>query len=133
MSTPPIVVRPSTSLADAQRLMEQRHVRRLPVIEHHQLVGIVSWGDLRAAQPSIATTLSIYEWRTLLERAHVAECMTRDPVTIAPDMTILDAARLMLDRKTRRSRTIADALAACGQILDIATRPAIQQRADWFD
>ena len=63
MSTPPIVVPPTTTLADAQHLMEERHVRRLPVVRNEQLVGIVSWGDLRAAWPSAATTLSGYEWR----------------------------------------------------------------------
>jgi CBS domain-containing protein len=99
MSTPPILVQPTTTLVEAQRIMEQRQVRRLPVVERGLLVGIVSLGDLRAAQPSIATTLSVYEWRALLERASVAQCMTCDPVTIAPDAAVLDAARLMLERK----------------------------------
>jgi CBS domain-containing protein len=108
MSTPPVLVRSSTSLAEAQRIMEHLHVRRLPVVEHGRLIGIVSWGDLRAAQPSAATTLSVYEWRALLERATVAECMNRDPVTIAPDATLLDAARLMLERKIGGLPVVAD-------------------------
>jgi CBS domain-containing protein len=97
MSTPPITVTPATSLAAAQRLMEQRRVRRLPVVEDGRLVGIVTWGDLRAAQPSAATTLSVYEMRALLEQVSVAACMTRNPQTIASDAPILDAARKMLD------------------------------------
>jgi CBS domain-containing protein len=99
MSTPPILVRPTTTLADAQRIMEHRHVRRLPVVQDGRLVGIVTWGDLRAAGPSAATTLSVYEWRALLERATIAECMTRDPITIAPDATTLEAAQQMLEHK----------------------------------
>jgi CBS domain-containing protein len=99
MSTPPILARPTTTLADAQRMMEHRHVRRLPVVQDGRLVGIVTWGDLRAAQPSAATTLSVYEWRALLEQATVAECMTRDPITIAPEATALDAAQQMLEHK----------------------------------
>jgi CBS domain-containing protein len=99
MSTPPILVRPTTTLADAQRTMEHGKVRRLPVVEAGRLVGIITWGDLRAAQPSAATTLSIHEWRALLDRATIAECMTRDPVTIAPDVSVLDAAQRMLDHK----------------------------------
>lgn len=99
MSTPPILVEPTITLAEAERIMEQRHVRRLPVVEHERLIGIITWGDLRAAQPSAATTLSVYEWRALLERATVAGCMTRDPITIPPDATVLAAARLMLDHK----------------------------------
>jgi CBS domain-containing protein len=99
MSTPPILVRSSTSLAEAHHIMEHHHVRRLPVVEHGRLIGIVSWGDLRAAQPSIATTLSVYEWRARRARATGAECVSCDPGTIAPEATVLDAARLMLERK----------------------------------
>jgi CBS domain-containing protein len=70
------------------------------VVDRDRLVGIVTWGDLRAAQPSAATTLSVYEWRALLERATVAGCMTPDPVTITPNATVLEAVpRLMLDHK----------------------------------
>jgi len=99
MSTPPILARPTTTLADAQRIMEHRRVRRLPVVEDGQLVGIVTWGDLRAAGPSAASTLSVHEWRVLLEQVTVAECMTRNPIVIAPDASILDAAQRMLDHQ----------------------------------
>lgn len=99
MSASPIVIAPDTSLTTAQHLMEQHDVRRLPVVQDGKLVGIVTWGDLRAAGPSAATTLSIYEWRALLQQATIAEVMTRDPVTIAPDAPVQEAARLMLERK----------------------------------
>jgi CBS domain-containing protein len=99
MSTPPILAGPTTTLAEAQRIMEHRKVRRLPIVEGGRLIGIVTRGDLRAAGPSAATTLSVHEWRALLEQATVAECMTRDPVTIAPDTPVLDAAQRMLDHK----------------------------------
>ena len=99
MSSPPIVVTTATTLADAQHVMERRHVRRLPVMQYGRLMGIVTWGDLRAAWPSAATTLSVHEWRELLEQATVVECMSRDPVTVAPDATVLEAAQLMLAHK----------------------------------
>jgi acetoin utilization protein AcuB len=67
------------------------------VIEDGQLVAIVTWGDLVTAGLSAATTLSAHEWRALLDCATVAECMTRDPVTITPDAAVLDAAQRMLD------------------------------------
>ncbi|GAB4216678.1 MAG: hypothetical protein OHK0022_58100 [Roseiflexaceae bacterium] len=110
MSTPVVTVPPSCTLAEAQRLMESRHIRRLPVVERGRLLGVVTWGDLRAAQPSAATTLSVYEWRALLERATVSECMTRDPLTIAPDATVLQAAQLMLERKIGGLPVLRDGL-----------------------
>ena len=99
MSTPPIVVPSATTLAAAQRMMEERHVRRLPVVQDTRLVGVVSWGDLRSAWPSTATTLSVYEWRALLEQATVSECMTRDPITVGPEAGIQEAAQIMLTHK----------------------------------
>jgi CBS domain-containing protein len=99
MSTPPIMIVPTLSLAEAQQLMEQRHIHRLPVAEQGRLIGILSWGDLRAAQPSSAATFSAFEWRALLDQVTVASCMTRDPVAIAPDATTLEAAQKMLEHK----------------------------------
>jgi CBS domain-containing protein len=99
MSTPPIIVAPTSSLADAQHLMEQRHIRRLPVVQDGRLVGIVTWGDLCAAWPSAASTLSVYEWRALLDRVTIVECMTRNPLTVGPGDPVLDAAQCMLDNK----------------------------------
>jgi CBS domain-containing protein len=122
MSTPPIVVAPTLTLAQAQRLMEQRHVRRLPVVEDGRLVGIVTWGDLRAAQPSAATTLSVHEWRALLEQATVAECMTRDPIAIAPDTPILYAARQMLLHKISGLPVVDD-----GRVVGVITESDLFQ------
>ncbi|HEX9440054.1 MAG TPA: CBS domain-containing protein [Roseiflexaceae bacterium] len=99
MSAPPIVVSPTTTLEAARCLMEQHHVRRLPVVRDGRLVGIISYGDLRAAQPSRVTTLSVYEWRALLSQTTIEECMTHSPVTIAPDATTLEAAQKMLTNK----------------------------------
>jgi CBS domain-containing protein len=116
MSTPPIVVTLSTSLAAAQRIMEQRHVRRLPVVQDGRLVGIITWGDVRAAQPSTATTLSVYEWRALLDQVTVAECMTTSPVTIAPDAVVLEAARQMLTHKVSGLPVLED-----GRVVGVIT------------
>jgi hypothetical protein len=54
---------------------------------------------LRAAWPSTETTISVHERRNLMEQATVAECMSRNPVTIAPNATVLEAAQIMLAYK----------------------------------
>jgi len=79
--------------------MEQHGVRRLPVVQDERLVGIVTRGDLRAAQPSAASTLSVYEWRTLLSQVTVAACMSHNPVVIAPDGSAIEAGEQMLAHK----------------------------------
>jgi CBS domain-containing protein len=116
MSAPPIVVASTMTLAAAQHLMEEHHVRRLPVVQDDRLIGIVTWGDLRAAWPSAATTLSIYEWRALLNQATIAECMTRDPIAIAADTPVLYAAEQMLIHKISGLPVVAD-----GRVVGVIT------------
>lgn len=99
MTPNPVTASPQTSLPDALQLMQQHHIRRLLVTEHNRLVGIATRGDLRAAQPSEATSLSIFELHYLIGRITLDEIMTRDPLTVSPTTTIQEAARLMLKHK----------------------------------
>lgn len=46
MSPAPSVITPETPISAAVRLMAQRQVRRLPVVEQGQVVGMLSLGDL---------------------------------------------------------------------------------------
>ena len=94
-----VVVTPDTTVPDAHRLMADKGIRRLPVMDGNKLVGIVTRGDVRGAEPSEATTLSIWELNYLLAKLKLSEIMTRKPVTVSPDATIGKGAQLMLDNK----------------------------------
>lgn len=89
------------SLEEAQAMMESAGVRRLPVVdEEGDLVGILSWGDLREAT-SVESAKTPYsyapeageEWLT------VWEAMTHDPLVVTPDTDLVDAIELMLLHK----------------------------------
>src|SRR5947208_3069577 len=99
MTPNPITIALKTTLPDAHNLMKQSKIRRLPVVDRGRLVGIVTLGDVREAQPSDATTLSIYELNYLLSKLTVDKIMTHEPLTISPHATVRHAARLMLDHK----------------------------------
>lgn len=99
MTSPVTVVSTNTPVADAYDMMMKRGIRRLPVVEHGRLVGIVTLGDLREARPSPATSLSIYELNYLLTKLTVDHVMTHNPFTVTPDTPILQAAKTMLHRK----------------------------------
>jgi acetoin utilization protein AcuB len=49
-----ITITPKTSLPEAMRLVRQRGIRHLPVVEDDRLVGIVSDRDLKRAMASRA-------------------------------------------------------------------------------
>ena len=99
MTPNPITVTPSTTVPEANTLMKQGRIRRLPVVENGKLVGIVTLGDIREASPSDATSLSIYELNYLVAQLTIEKIMTKDPVTIDPNASIKKAAKLLLEHK----------------------------------
>jgi len=99
MTTPVMTVSPATSISSAHQIMKERGIRRLPVLENDQLVGIVTIGDVREASPSDATTLSIWELNYLWAQLTVEKVMSRKVVTIEANKSILDAAEKMLELK----------------------------------
>ena len=99
MTPNPITITPQTTLPEAHRLMDEHYIRRLPVIKQGKLVGIVTRGDIRQAQASNATTLSVYELNYLLDQIPAKEFMAYRPITISPDAPIAEAARIMLQYK----------------------------------
>jgi CBS domain-containing protein len=52
MTTNPVVANESLNVDDAARIMSERQIRRLPVVENNTLVGMVSLGDL-AVEPNL--------------------------------------------------------------------------------
>lgn len=100
MTADPVTISPETSFNDALRLMRERRVRRFPVLNtQRRVVGIVSEKDLLNAAPSPATTLDRYEISTLLARLKARDVMTRDVITVMPDLPLEEAARIMADNK----------------------------------
>lgn len=100
MTLDPVTITPAASVADALRLMNERKIRRLPVVDDAgKVVGIVSDRDLLQASPSPATSLAIWEIHELLAKLTVEKTMTRDVVTVTEDTPLEEAARVMVDNK----------------------------------
>jgi predicted transcriptional regulator len=105
MSTPPITIAPTTTLADALDLLEKRRIRRTPVVDDRGLVGIATKSDLQAALSRPDT-----------DALPVSKIMTKKPSTVAPDETIEGAAQLMLHKKISGLPVVED-----GRVVGIIT------------
>ncbi len=109
MTREPIVVGPDLPVPQALKLMHERHIRRLPVVDHAgHLVGIVSHSDVLRASPSPATSLSVWEIAYLLNEVKVRDVMTHKVLTVTGDTPLEDAARIMADNKVGGLPVVAE-------------------------
>lgn len=61
MSKDVITVTPEMALPEVEQLMIAHVIRRVPVVKNGRLIGIVTYGDIRSARPSRATSLNMWE------------------------------------------------------------------------
>lgn len=99
MTANPMTVTPRNAIRTAINLMREGDFRRLPVVERGRLVGIITDRDLRRAANSPYVVREKWYDNFVLDHIEVGTCMTPDPISIAPEAEILDAARLMRERK----------------------------------
>ena len=83
----------------AKKLLKEKNIRHLPVVEGKKLIGLVTNMDIRKAEASPATSLEIRELHYLLDKLTVGEIMTRNVITISPDISVEEAAILLHDNK----------------------------------
>ncbi len=88
---------PDTTLALAWRLMEDHHIRHLPVVLDSRLVGLVTDRDIRSATPTSALPLADAAITLYMGMTRVEACMTQDVVTMGPEADIKLATRKILD------------------------------------
>lgn len=94
-----VTAAPRTTLSEAVRLMTDRRVRHLPVMDAGRLVGIVSDRDVKRVMASPATSLAANELNYLLDKLTVEQFMTRAVITVTPGLPIEEAARIMLKER----------------------------------
>jgi len=95
-----ITVDPETSMMRAAKLMKEKGIRRLPVVdEKGKVVGMLSDRDVKEASPSKATTLDVHELYYLLSEIKVKNIMSPNPLTILDTDTVVKCAAIMHDKK----------------------------------
>jgi CBS domain-containing protein len=110
-----VVVRDSTPFKEIVRRMQEFRVSAVPVVDDAgRLVGIVSEGDLILKEdPNLARDPRLFERRhrrTDREKAAglvAAQLMTSPVVTVSPDASLGEAARLMHHHLVKRLPVVA--------------------------
>ena len=109
MSKYPLTIGPEESLSDAHQYMLEQKVRHLPVVKPDgKMIGLIAEEDLLKAEPSSATSLSVWEIHYLLMEVKVKAVMVKEVITTTEDTPIEEAAHIMLDNKIGSLPVIRD-------------------------
>jgi acetoin utilization protein AcuB len=120
MTKNPITVDSQTLVMDAQKIMKENNIRRLPVVDKGKLLGIVTKHDLLEASPSPATSLSVHELNYLLSKMKVKEIMKKNPVTLTSDTPFEEALKIGQEKKIGSFPVVDN-----GKLVGIATESDI--------
>ena len=114
MTKEPITVTPDMEIMSAAKILLERGVNGVPVVDAGKLVGILCRSDLIALQkkipvPSLFTLLDgliqLESGKHFEKALHkiaattVADAMTRNPVTVHLETSIEEIAAIMVDKK----------------------------------
>jgi acetoin utilization protein AcuB len=91
-------VRPETPLEEIVLLLQRRGVRHLAVLDHEELVGVISDRDLKSVLPG---PVKRAETATGSGSGAVraGDIMTKRVITVEPMVSVEDAARLLVEKR----------------------------------
>ncbi|MFO8101369.1 MAG: CBS and ACT domain-containing protein [Dehalococcoidia bacterium] len=99
MNTRLVTVSSDAFLDDAEKLMRNNKIRRLPVVDHGKLVGLVTRNKIRDAMVSPSGSLTIREFHFMVCKMQVKNVMEKSLVTIDDDMTVEEALQKAQERR----------------------------------
>ena len=98
MTTKVITIGMDDTLGQIQKLFGKHKFHHVLIVEDAELIGVISDRDiLKEISPYINTLSEDFRARkTLTKKAH--QIMTRNPITVEPDILVEDAASIMLTK-----------------------------------
>lgn len=93
MSKPVKSVSKEISIRKAIKIMDENNIGVLPVVENDKPIGVITERDI--LRRAVAKDIDI-------DKKTVEDIMTKNPVTIEHDASILEATRLMSENNFRR-------------------------------
>ena len=99
MAENPVTLGRNETLDLAESIMSLGRIRHMPVVDDGQIVGIVSQRDLFRSALITALGFGRKTTSALIKTIQIKEVMTEHVITISPDASVKEAARLMIDKK----------------------------------
>jgi len=99
MQTNVVTLQADEPLIDAFEATASERIRHMPVLDGDRLVGILSLTDIKHATPSPLLDGNKEQYDKLLNETPVRRIMRKAPITCAPDASLADVVRLMVEHK----------------------------------
>ncbi len=110
MTPKPLAVKANETIKRAQELMVENSIRHLPVVEGHELLGIITESDIRGAFLDERSNKKV---RVLdPSKMKISDYMTHNPMVVFPETHVEDAALVIYKNKigalpvVRRNRLV---------------------------
>ena len=99
MKSPVITTKPGETARDLLNLSGQHHIRHFPVVENDQMLGLVTERNIREATVSPRAYGLLLDLLASIDQVLVNDIMVRDVVVASPEMSLREAAQLMVERR----------------------------------
>lgn len=95
----PVTLEANDVLDLADDVMSLGRIRHIPILAGQSVVGVLSQRDLFYSALVKALGVRHREQKDLMKTLRVSEVMSQPVITISPDATVKQAARLMAEKK----------------------------------
>lgn len=100
MTDNPVTITLQDSLIDAQKIMEDRKIRHLPVVDNQEIIGMVSYTDLmRVNFVDNYSKGNENVTTTLYSVLSIEQVMVENLVTVSTETTIREAAEILSEKE----------------------------------
>jgi len=97
MTNAPLTITAAETIGQADELMSENNIRQIPVVDGHELVGIVTDRDIRSFLSG--ALLADPDRREKALRTEVRDIMTTEPLFLAPDDDLEEAVEMLIEQK----------------------------------
>jgi acetoin utilization protein AcuB len=94
-----LTIAPDAGLDRALVIMNTKRIRHLPVVENGKMIGLVSNRDLHLSMVEESGPQKAPKGMYLPALTKIRAVMKKDVLTVKPDDTLFDAARVMCEKK----------------------------------
>lgn len=100
MASPVHSLPTGSNLQEAEQLMGSKQIRHLPIVNaDNQVVGLLTQKEFLAEAFRITDRFGAQNLKTYLAKTPVEQCMNTDIHSIAPTLTLKEAAQRLLDTR----------------------------------